>query len=49
MVKKPAFAKRAKEQESESEKKLFKVNESGHQILDLNFEVSEAYRERNTD
>ena len=42
LVKKPAFAKRAKERESEREKKLFKVNESGHQILHFNFEVSEA-------
>jgi len=42
LVKKPAFATRAKERESEMEKKLFKVNESGHHILDLNFEVSEA-------
>jgi len=42
LVKKPVFAKRAKERESEREKKLFKANQSGHQVLDLNFEVSEA-------
>ena len=42
LVKKPVFAKRAKERGSEREKKLFKVNESGHQILDFNFEVSKA-------
>ena len=41
-VKKPAFAKRSKELESERENNFFKVNESGQQILDLNFEVSEA-------
>lgn len=42
LVKKPAFAKRAKERESEREKRLFKVNKSGHHILELNFKVSEA-------
>ena len=42
LVKKPAFAKRAEERESEREKRLFKVNKSGHHILALNFKVSEA-------
>lgn len=42
LVKKPAFAKRAKERESEREKRLFKVNKSGHHILEVNFKVSEA-------
>ena len=40
LVKKPAFAKRVKELESEG--KFFKVTAPGQQILDLKFEVSEA-------
>lgn len=41
-MKKPAFAKRVKVQESEREEKFFKFSESGQQSLDLNFEGSEA-------
>lgn len=39
MVKKPAFSK--KEKELEREMKRSKRTEPGHQILELNFEVSE--------
>ena len=41
LVKKPAFSKKEKELESEREMKRSKRTEPGHQILELNFEVSE--------
>ena len=40
LKKKPAFAKRKKELESEREAKRSKLTEPGQQILDVNFEVS---------
>ena len=42
LVKKPAFAKRKKDLESEREAKRSKLTEPGQQILDVNFEASKG-------